>query len=119
MTKELIIENCQRICQFYKSQYLGMDNIKTVTAKELLRQYGAILDWNGAPARNLSVIYLPEKEYEEFRREVDELNIEAFHKNGVYFETGCVFIYDGYYWVIHNEDAEKRHREMSLKERNK
>lgn len=122
MTKETIIDNCNRLMAFYKQKPISGHQInETPSCQDLIVWHGRCLDINGAPRMNLSVLYIPIKEeFEEFKsyckdgfgegfvehnsRPVsDEVKKEVEKIGGAimpipYFH----FKHDGYYWEVLN-----------------
>jgi hypothetical protein len=111
MTKELIIENCRRLIDFYKCNTNVYDLRFELTFKGLLDVYGWILDYNGAPVRNLSRLYLTDEAFNEMISEVYQMDIIV---DRLYMTTSCCFLYNGYYWEIINQEEVKRNREELL-----
>lgn len=111
MTKELIAENLGRILHSYKDIIGAGSLVYDVSTKGMLDIYASVLDWNGAPARNLSRIYLNDQVWDSFKREVHMLPITGYDEHK---DINCLFLYSGYYWEVMNEDAIKR----QIEERN-
>jgi hypothetical protein len=118
MTRELILENCIRISQFFKNKYT-VDELKSeISIVEesiigLLKIYGRILDFNGAPARDLSTLYLTDDAYDKMDNKLIEMGIKVDYK---YLNHSCWFQYDGYHWVVINEDAIRKSNEEFRKQ---
>lgn len=107
MTLETIIENCNRIMQFFKQDIMPLP-IGEPCAKELLKWVGRILDFNGASARNQSRLYLSQTDFESLIKDIKDQKIivEESHIT----EAGCNFLYDCYYWEVVNEDYVRKTR---------
>lgn len=124
MTKETILENCQRVLFFLKNKPDEMEEVKNddLNPLGLLKHYGLILDINGCFRNGASILYLPNKEeFEEFRNYAalnfkdsfkERNNQEEYNKLlehipngdfGVISPSKFMFEYDGYYWEVENK----------------
>lgn len=109
MTRELIFENCLRLSTFYKND-INPNGLKSEISvvdesfKSLLKVYGRILDYNGAPARNLSRLYINDEAFDKMLNELYEIGVAIDY---LYMNHSCSFSYVGYYWEVINEDAIK------------
>lgn len=110
MNRELILDNCVRLSQFYKNEFNieGLKSEISIVAdsfKGLLDTYSRILDYNGAPPRNLSRLYLTNDAFDKMINELYEMDITVEY---LYLNQNCCFNYNGYYWEVLNEDAIKK-----------
>lgn len=108
MTKELIAENLGRVLSFYKSDFGAGSLVYDISAKGMLDIYANVLDCNGAPARNLSRLYLNDQVWDEFKLDICSLRISDYSER---YGIGISLLYSGYYWEILNEDGIKREKE--------
>lgn len=119
MTKETIIENCQRLKDFYRetigSNEAMMKGIE-MSASGLLYCYGRILDYNGAWKAGMSLLFLDSEEYEEMKafakgceefEDADVLSAKAteqvkkeVHPEAVAWCNYFKFNHNGYQWII-------------------
>lgn len=116
MTRELILDNCIRISQFYNNEinYEGLKSeisIVSESLKGLLDTYTRILDYNGAPPRNLSRLYITN---EAFIKMLDEINNIGIAMTYTFSNHTCYFEYNGYNWEVINEDEAKKERQKTL-----
>lgn len=116
MTRELILENCVRISQFYKNE-IHADGLKSEISlvseslKSLLDTCTRILDYNGAPPRNLSRLYLTSDAFDKMINELYEMDITVEY---LFLNQNCCFQYNGFYWEVLNECAIKKKRQVVL-----
>lgn len=124
MTKETILENCQRIMSFYGETANVMGWITESTAEfnttDLLKWYSRCLDVNGCPSSGVSLILLKDKgEYNEALNhcrlnfsdsftdrvdsEVPEILKQQFGEKVPTFPARFYFKHNGYNWEIINK----------------
>lgn len=116
MTRELILDNCIRLSQFYKNE-INIEGLKSEISlveesfKGLLETYGRILDYNGAPIRNLSRLYLTNDAFEGMINELNKMNITI---EFLYPNLSCSFQSNGYHWEVLNEDQIAKNRQETI-----
>jgi hypothetical protein len=119
MTKETIIENCQRLKDFYRETIGTNESMMKdipISPEGLLYCYGRILDYNGAWKSGMSLLFLDEGEYNEMKaftktfdgfKDSDILSAEAtkkvkteVHPEAAAWCNWFGFNHYGYHWVV-------------------
>lgn len=96
MTEAAITNNIKRILSFFKEE--RMPDINEGTPAGLLKLYGYILDYNGAPRSGLSLLYLTGLDYSEM-----ESFCMAHCNDFMRSEKSFRFTYDCYNWAVVNK----------------
>jgi hypothetical protein len=102
-----IIDNCTRLSRFYKGGDHPIVRKYMVSPEGLLKLCGRILDYNGAPAKNVSRLYLDNEDYMDLINYIQPIEEAGLVQNGV---LSCLFVYYGYQWEVQNEDEINKQR---------
>lgn len=101
MSKETIIENIHRLCDFLLVPCPGNlgSLIKSESPIELFDMYSRMLDVSGAPKMGWSHLILREPEYGEFKLYCRDNYSNTFQETHVGFGVEAF----GYYWSVINK----------------
>jgi hypothetical protein len=110
MTRDAIIENCRRLLSFFKDEdkygdhqliLQDLNHKEAISCSGLLRSYGKILDYYGAPSSYMARLYLSDEDYSEFAEYAQTTkNFSELRRLRV---TAISFSIDGYHWIVENK----------------
>jgi len=100
MTRKTIMDNIRRLAAFYclpesftDEKEIIRPDVDEVTL--LFREYGRLLDINGAPRTGLSMIFVPESEYDEVLKWAKNAG-----KNIIYENDGRPIVVEGHEPIV-------------------